>query len=63
MKRRNTPQRRYFQLRTISIPRSVAVRARLNSVTCAAHRDPISRALDDSPPVPQHATETVKEKN
>ena len=64
MKRRNPPQRKYFQLRTISIPRSVAVRARLNSVTwAAAHRDPISRALDDSPQVHQHATETVKEKN
>ena len=47
-----------------TIPRSVAVRARLNSVTwAAAHRDPISRALDDSPQVRQHATETVKEKN
>ena len=33
MKRRNTPQRRYFQLRAIFITRSVAIRARLNSVT------------------------------
>lgn len=64
MKRRNTPQRRYFQLRAISITRGVAIRARLNSVTWAAvHRDLISRAFGEWSQGPQHGTKTVKEKN